>query len=272
VKPAKVATVALDKVVATLPATSLIAVVGNPNSGKSTLFNKLTGLRQKTANFPGVTVEKHSGVMASSGHAIELIDLPGTFSLNVHSADEQVAVDVLLGRVPGMRQPDAVLLVIDETRLYQGLFLAEQVLDLNVPVVVALTMHDAAIAAGIRVDVERLSRHLCGAPVYPVVAMTGAGIPALKECLAHARELTRQTGAGYWPELRDAALRLREALGESAESLPLFEAERVLIDGELASFSRRHGLDAGFVASHLDRIWSSLFRSHRAGVPVSAPG
>lgn len=257
-KPAGVATVALDQVTATLPATALITIIGNPNSGKSTLFNKLTGLRQKTANFPGVTVEKHSGLMSVDGRSIELIDLPGTFSLSVHSADEQVAVDVLLGRVRGTRPPDGVLVVADATRLYQGLFLVEQVLDLGLPVVLALTMVDVATAQGTRIDFERLSHHLGGIPVCPVVALSGAGIPALKQQLVRAIHAGSWSGKSYWPQLRTAAEQLRTALGESADALPVFEAERVIIDGELASFSQRHGLAPEFVAPRLTQVRQEL--------------
>ncbi|MGI9259005.1 MAG: FeoB small GTPase domain-containing protein, partial [Gammaproteobacteria bacterium] len=99
-----------------------IALVGNPNSGKSTVFNRLTGLRQKTANFPGVTVEKRFGKLSIDGSVMDLIDLPGTYSLSSNSDDERIAVDVLFGRVEGTPAPDVILAVIDATRLYQGLY------------------------------------------------------------------------------------------------------------------------------------------------------
>jgi len=123
---------------------SSIAVVGNPNSGKSTLFNRLTGLKQRIGNYPGVTVERHVGTMSFDGKKTELVDLPGTHSLSAHSLEEQIAVDVILGRMAGTDSPDGILAVLDATNLYQGLFLLQQLADLNKPMVVALTMTDAA--------------------------------------------------------------------------------------------------------------------------------
>ena len=103
-----------------------LALVGNPNTGKSTVFNRLTGLRQKTANYPGVTVEKRVGKFTLDSLSFDLIDLPGIYSLSPNSADERIAVDVLLGRVVGTPQPDIILAVVDATRLYQGLYLLQQ--------------------------------------------------------------------------------------------------------------------------------------------------
>ena len=159
----------------------VVAVVGNPNCGKSTLFNHLTGLRQKTANFPGVTVEKRSGRLRLDGTTLELVDLPGAYALSAGSMDERIAVDVLLGRMPGTAPPVAVLAVVDATRLYQGLFLLQQTLELGLPVVVAVTMMDAARREGISVDTQALSALLDGVPVCPVVPTTGAGIGGLKK-------------------------------------------------------------------------------------------
>ena len=121
------------------PAAS-IAVVGSPNSGKSTLFNRLTGLRQRIGNYPGVTVEKHIGTLKTDNKTIELVDLPGTHGLSAHSFEEQIAIDVIFGRMEGTQPPDAILAVIDSTNLYQGLYLVQQLIDLECPVVVALTM------------------------------------------------------------------------------------------------------------------------------------
>ena len=102
-------------------AAGTIAVVGNPNAGKSSVFNRLTGLHQRTANYPGVTVERHVGRTVVNGATLDLIDLPGTYSLSPNSTDERIAVDVLFGRVTGTPLPEAILAVIDSTRLYQGL-------------------------------------------------------------------------------------------------------------------------------------------------------
>ena len=121
-----------------------IAVVGNPNSGKSTLFNRLTGLRQRIGNYPGVTVERHVGTLKVGDRTLELVDLPGTHALSAHSLEEQIAVDVILGHMDGTATPDGILAVLDGTNLYQGLYLVQQLLELERPLVVALTMADAA--------------------------------------------------------------------------------------------------------------------------------
>ena len=135
-----------------------IAVVGGPNSGKSTLFNRLTGLRQRIGNYPGVTVERHTGVLKTDDQTVELIDLPGTHGLTAHSFEEQIAIDVIFGRMEGTQPPDAILAVVDATNLYQGLYLVQQMLDLQRPVVVALTMWDVATASGLRI-VRAAERH-----------------------------------------------------------------------------------------------------------------
>ena len=161
-----------------------IALIGNPNTGKSTLFNRLTGLRQTTANFPGVTVEKHQGTVELSNSALNLIDLPGIFSLDGNSTDERIAVDVILGRVAGTQQPSGLLVVIDATHIYQGLYLMEQLLELQLPTMVALTMIDAATANGISIDIEALQHALGGIPVYPVSSISGHGLDDLKQGLS----------------------------------------------------------------------------------------
>ena len=108
-----------------------IAVVGNPNSGKSTLFNRLTGMRQKTGNYPGVTVEKHIGIAKVGDASLELIDLPGMFALSAHSLEERIASDVVLGRIADVPRPGGILAVVDSTHLYQGLYLLQQLLELG---------------------------------------------------------------------------------------------------------------------------------------------
>jgi ferrous iron transport protein B len=120
-----------------------VVLIGPPNSGKSTLFNRLTGLRQKVANYPGVTVEQRMGLMAGVGREdLTLIDLPGVYSLTPYSEDARVAVDVLRGRMPGTPKPDAVLLVLDSLHLTRQLMLAAPVLSLGLPTLVLLNMSD----------------------------------------------------------------------------------------------------------------------------------
>jgi ferrous iron transport protein B len=205
-----------------------IAVVGNPNSGKSTLFNRLTGLRQRIGNYPGVTVERHVGTLKVGDRSLQLVDLPGTHALSAHSLEEQIAVDVILGHMEGTATPDGILAVVDATNLYQGLYLVQQLLELERPLVVALTMADAAELEGLRIDVERLTDRLGGVPVCPVVATTGQGIDKLRAELSRITELPPPVPGNTWPELTAAA---RELASQAPEKLRLAEVERLLIDG-----------------------------------------
>ncbi len=205
-----------------------IAVVGNPNSGKSTLFNRLTGLKQRIGNYPGVTVEKHVGILKVDDHSIELVDLPGTHSLSAHSLEEHIAVDVIFGRMQGTKKPDGILAVLDATNLYQGLFLVQQLLELRLPTIIALTMTDAADHSGISIDIERLSETLGGVPIYPVVATSGAGLERLRQAIVELRDLTPAERIVVWPELAKFASELAEG---AREPIRFAELERLLIDG-----------------------------------------
>ena len=204
-----------------------IAVVGNPNSGKSTLFNRLSGLKQRIGNYPGVTVERHIGILKTEDKTVELIDLPGTHSLSAHSLEEHITVDVIFGRMEGTRTPDGILAVLDATNLYQGLFLVQQLIELELPTVVALTMTDAAEKSGIQVDTAELGAML-GVPIYPVVATTGAGLDMLRRALANIKDLTPPRRVRVWPELTECAESLAQ---DSREPLRFAELERLLIDG-----------------------------------------
>ncbi len=159
-----------------------VALVGNPNAGKTSLFNALTGLRAKTSNFPGTTVEKRHGQLKLSHGPVTLIDLPGLYALEAATPEEQTARDILLGRFAEDQTPDALVLVLDATNLDRNLFLASQVLPLQVPTVVALTMMDAARRGGIDLDLPKLSTEL-GCPVIPVNAPRNEGIDALRTAL-----------------------------------------------------------------------------------------
>jgi ferrous iron transport protein B len=161
----------------------LLAIVGNPNSGKTTLFNLLTGLRQKVANYPGVTVEKKIGECWSQhGKKLRLIDLPGAYSLNARSPDEAVLRDVLLGRRSDTPKPDRVVIVVDAANLERNLYLASQVLELGLPTVIALNMVDIAAQKQWRIDVPKLAAEL-GVPVIPMQATTGEGLLELKAAM-----------------------------------------------------------------------------------------
>src|SRR6516225_2747566 len=158
---------------------STVVLIGPPNSGKSTLFNRLTGLRQKVANYPGVTVEQRMGLMSGVGRDdLTLIDLPGVYSLTPYSEDARVSVDVLRGKMPGTPKPDAVLLVLDSLHLTRQLMLAAPVLALGLPTLVLLNMTDLMESRGGKIDTLKLAREL-GAPVAQISAVRGTGLEAV---------------------------------------------------------------------------------------------
>ena len=158
---------------------STVVLIGPPNSGKSTLFNRLTGLRQKVANYPGVTVEQRMGLMSGVGRDdLTLIDLPGVYSLTPYSEDARVSVDVLKGKMPGTPKPDAVLLVLDSLHLTRQLMLAAPVLALGLPTLVLLNMSDLMESRGGQIDPLKLAREL-GAPVAQISAVRGSGLDAI---------------------------------------------------------------------------------------------
>jgi ferrous iron transport protein B len=226
--------VPVGQIKVTQRASATLAVVGNPNSGKSSLFNRLTGMNQRTANYPGVTVERRTGRAMLEDVAVDLIDLPGTFSLSPGSTDEEIAVGVLFGRVLGTPQPDGIVAVIDATRLYQGLFLLQQLVELGRPLLVALTMSDAAQKQGIDIDVARLRELFGGIEVFEVVATTGRGLAPLRAAMAKLTQAPVPEPPRLWPELAAAVDALEPALGEDGAGLKRTEIARCLIDGEAA--------------------------------------
>lgn len=151
-----------------------IALAGNPNAGKSTIFNVITGLRQHTGNWPGKTVEKKTGTRKFDGLAIECVDLPGTYSLTAYSPDEVVARDYIISE-----HPDIIICVVDATNLERNLYLVVQMLELGVPVCIALNMTDQARSMGVKIDIEQLSALLGNIPVVPTIASRGEGISQL---------------------------------------------------------------------------------------------
>lgn len=163
-------------------ATKYVVLTGNPNCGKTTLFNVLTGLRAKVGNYAGVTVERKEGRLLGTvpPNAITVLDLPGTYSLVPQSLDEQVSRDVLFNRLPEVPPPSLVVIVVDASNLQRNLYYATQVIELGYPVILALNMIDVAEASGSQIDPAALSQEL-GVPVYPIVASTGQGIPTLRE-------------------------------------------------------------------------------------------
>lgn len=164
-------------------AAPLVALVGNPNAGKTALFNALTGARQKVGNYPGVTVERHSGRLAlADGRPVELVDLPGTYSLDPSSPDEAVTRDVVLGRQSGERLPDALVVVADATNLDNHLRFVLQLKSLDRPMVLVLNMIDMATRDGLHIDLAALSAEL-GVPVVATVAVRKRGLDELRAAL-----------------------------------------------------------------------------------------
>ncbi len=160
-----------------------IALIGNPNSGKTTVFNALTGSNQKVGNYSGVTVEVKSGQMFTPhGKKLHVLDLPGCYSLRAPSLDEKVAVDALKGEIPGYAKPDMVVCVVDASNLERHLQLALQIIELGIPTVLVLNMVDMAEKSGLRLDPAKLSEEL-GVPVVPMQANAGKGIIELKQAL-----------------------------------------------------------------------------------------
>ena len=153
-----------------------LALAGNPNTGKTSIFNALTGSRQHVGNWPGKTVSRAEGTFRHAGHIGRLVDLPGTYSLSALSPEEAIARDYLLSG-----EPDAVIDVVDATNLERNLYLTTQILELGVPVVVALNVSDSARARGLRIDRERLCVLLGGAPIVETVGHRGLGLGALVE-------------------------------------------------------------------------------------------
>jgi len=194
------------------PALRRIAILGNPNAGKSTLFNALTGLRQKVANYPGVTVEKKTGTCdLPSGARVEIIDLPGSYSLQPASPDEMVVRDVLLGLQDDTPPPDVIVFVVDATNLERHLYLALQVIELGRPLILALNMMDAADAAGLRIDTAALERQL-GVPVLGISAAKGTGLDALRAFLERDVEPSTRYFREWPAHLQRVIDRLQERL------------------------------------------------------------
>ncbi|HYW30708.1 MAG TPA: ferrous iron transport protein B, partial [Gemmatimonas sp.] len=213
-----------------------VAIIGNPNTGKTTLFNALTGLRQRVGNFAGVTVERVEGAFrGADGRRTALLDLPGSYSLSAGSPDEQIALETLLARDAGRWRPDVILVVVDAVHLERNLFLTGQVLELGVPVVVALNQFDVAEAEGIRIDVPELIHEL-GVPVIPTVAKRGEGLEPLKRAIVTAATLHAPTRRFALPspatEALESLVACLEAGGLSPDAAGM-EAMRVLGSGRI---------------------------------------
>ncbi|MDJ0836434.1 MAG: ferrous iron transport protein B [Acidobacteriota bacterium] len=227
-----------------------VAVVGNPNTGKTTLFNALTGLKQRTGNFPGCTVEKKTGRIQLENNTVEAIDLPGTYSLAAVSLDELVVPEVLLGVREGVEPVGGILVVADASTLHRNLYLVTQLMELGRPMVMALNMMDLALERGLEIDIETLSRRL-GFPVVPTHAGKAEGLAELR---LELRRLMDGRIKPPKPELfRDFYDRITrfadEEAGDRRLPLPPALVFRALFD------------ESGFAAQHLGEWFGEDFRT-----------
>ena len=258
--------------VAAVDSLCTVALIGNPNTGKSTLFNALAGVRQRVGNYPGVTVEKKIGHLSHAGRRFALIDLPGTYSLAPRSLDEMVAVDVLLGRRSDAPLPDAVLCIVDASNLERNLYLVSQAMELGLPTVVALNMIDVARDRGVAIDLERLRQQL-GVPVIAVQANRKLGLEELKAALTTAAgQKVASRESPFPPAFREEVEKFSVSLAERNTAaglpvLPRYLVERLLLD------------TAGYLENHLlpghspllaEEVRAARSRLAAAGLPVPA--
>ena len=207
----------------------IVVTLGNPNTGKSTLFNALTGMRQQVGNFPGVTVEYVRGTTQIGDAEVVVVDLPGTYSLAAQSPDEMVAIDVLLGRIAEVGQPNLAVIVVDASNLRRNLFLASQVLELPIPAIIALNMVDSAESCGITIDPELLAQEL-QVPVVAMCANRGVGIADLRAAIDQALHAAPSARAPVDSALRDAAQTIFDGLQHRDRAIDVATIERALID------------------------------------------
>jgi ferrous iron transport protein B len=224
------------------PSPPYIVLTGNPNSGKTTLFNALTGLRAKVGNYAGVTVERKEGRLlgAPASFNARVLDLPGTYSLSPQSLDEQISRDVLLNRLPELPAPSAIVVVVDASNLQRNLYYATQVIELGYPTLIALNMIDVAVENGHQIDAGKLAAEL-GVPVLPLVASAGQGLPQLRQAIlsslqspprAKPRQFSELPAPLKMEALALAALLARSFRGRraqaSAEALLILSNEKAL--------------------------------------------
>jgi len=225
-----------------------VALIGNPNTGKSTLFNCLTGLRQKVGNYSGVTVQKKTGITLIGEERVEILDLPGTYSLAATSPDERVVVDALRGEVENLDRPDIALCIVDATNLQRNLFLAFQIGQLGLPMVLALNYWDTAQKRNIAIDLEELKKRL-GIPIVPISASRAEGITELKDAMIQALDEKPKLISPTWPEsIEEAISGVRSELSEpvsariddAALMRGIFESDEEIFKRAGASDSETH--------------------------------
>ena len=208
-----------------------VALIGNPNTGKSTLFNLLAGMRARVANFPGVTVEKKIGKVHWDGQSIDLIDLPGTYSLSPRSPDEMVSVDVLLGRQPDVGEIGAIVCIVNASNLERNLYLVSQILELRLPTVLVLNMCDVAEARSTTIDADRLAEKL-GIVVVKTEAHRRRGVDAVQRAICEAVARDGIEPPKLFPaEFYNECDRLTDELAAWNEpAMPSYLLERLILD------------------------------------------
>lgn len=215
-----------------------VALIGNPNTGKSTLFNRLSGMNAHVGNYPGVTVEKKVGRYRNAGETIHVVDLPGTYSLSPRTADEMVSVQVLLGEQKDLPPIDAVLCIVDSLQLQRNFYLVSQILDMQRPTILVLNMADEVERQNMKIDAAALEKRL-GVPVVPIAARSGQGIDELKtrlhDLLAKPTEEEQTPDSYPSKKFPDAFLTACQELQQAVEektgnALPDYLAERLLLD------------------------------------------
>jgi ferrous iron transport protein B len=248
--------------------TLTVALIGNPNTGKSTLFSALCGVRQRTGNYPGVTVEKKLGHADFHRQPFIIVDLPGSYSLAPRSPDEMIAVDVLLGRQNAVDEPDAVLCIVDASNLERNLYLVSQVFELGKPTVIALNMVDLARDRGMTIDVDLLRKRL-HVPVIEIQANRKRGLKELKQALVDTIEAQQTPPDSPFPDLFQAEVAKLEAECANAFGTPLprYLVERLLLD---TSGYLTHGGIREIDASIQTKISAARERLANAGMPVPA--
>jgi len=250
------------------PRTLTVAFIGNPNTGKSTLFNALAGMHTRVGNYPGVTVEKKIGRLRLGDTTLKLVDLPGTYSLAPRSPDEMVSVEVLLGRQPDVGRLDAVACIVDASNLERNLFLVSQVLDVGLPTVLILNMSDIARQRGTTVDVAALSKRL-GIPVIATEAHRRVGIDDVRRALLEAAEAGRPAPSPLFPRAfyEEVAELTRDLHAVNGDAVPRYMVERLVLDpnGQIEKW-----LSASQPVGFTERLAQARERLARAGFRLPA--
>ena len=247
-----------------------VILTGNPNCGKTTLFNALTGLRAKVGNYAGVTVERKEGRLQGvpKDRPVTVLDLPGTYSLSPQSLDERIARDVLFQRLPDVPSPDLVVLVVDASSLERSLYYSSQVIELGYPVVIALNMMDVAADQGQEIDPEGLALRL-GVPVVPMVASHSEGVAKLRELiLQRLAQPLPPPPAGIWTDLPEVAQAEIRALARDLAALPGAGPDRSLPEALLLITDEKatQGAEHRYPPARIDAVAQARARCEQAGI------